>query len=143
MTHSQASLSPCHTTTSINNGADLPAVSKIQSYPSHLTSCLDIHYDNLHLSATNNAAQGSTDYMETRATLTLSEHVELAVRQYFSTLDGEESSNLYELILSEIEKPLLSVVLEYTQGNQSRCAKILGLNRGTLRTKLKTYHLIK
>ena len=76
------------------------------------------------------------------ASLPLSGHVEHAVRQYFAALDGEASSNLYELILSEVEKPLLTVVLEYTQGNQSKCAKILGLNRGTLRTKLKTYHLL-
>ncbi|MDO5768824.1 MAG: helix-turn-helix domain-containing protein [Psychrobacter sp.] len=73
----------------------------------------------------------------------LSVHVEMAVRQYLSALEGEDTSDLYELILSQIEKPLLTVVLEFVDGNQSKCAQILGLNRGTLRKKLKIYHLMK
>ena len=73
----------------------------------------------------------------------LSVHVEMAVRQYLSALEGEDASDLYELILSQIEKPLLTVVLEFVKGNQSKCAQILGLNRGTLRKKLKTYQLMK
>ena len=76
-------------------------------------------------------------------TMPLSVHVEMAVRQYLSALEGEDTSDLYELILSQIEKPLLTVVLEFVDGNQSKCAQILGLNRGTLRKKLKIYHLMK
>lgn len=78
-----------------------------------------------------------------QATKPLSAHVETAVRQYFSTLEEEEASDLYDLILTQVEKPLLTVVLEHVQGNQSKCAQILGLNRGTLRKKLKAYQLIK
>ena len=52
------------------------------------------------------------------------------------------SNYLYNLILKEIEQPLLSVVLEKSRGNQTKCAQILGLNRGTLRKKLKTYGLM-
>ena len=69
-------------------------------------------------------------------------HVERVVRQYFALLDDEMPTNLYELILKEIEQPLLSVVLEKSRGNQTKCAQILGLNRGTLRKKLKTYGLM-
>lgn len=74
--------------------------------------------------------------------LPLSTSVEQAVRRYFSALEGETSSDLYDLILSQVEKPLLLVALEHSQGNQSKCASILGLNRGTLRKKLKAYNLI-
>lgn len=69
-------------------------------------------------------------------------HVERVVRQYFSLLGDDLPTDLYELILKEVERPLLSVVLEQTRGNQTKCAQILGLNRGTLRKKLKTYDLM-
>ncbi len=74
--------------------------------------------------------------------VTLRDHVERVVRDYFEALDGEVPSDVYELILQEIELPLLTVVLEKTRGNQSKSAQILGLNRGTLRKKLKKYHLM-
>ena len=77
------------------------------------------------------------------STLPLSISVEQAVRRYFSALEGEASSDLYDLILTQVEKPLLLVALEHLQGNQSKCASILGLNRGTLRKKLKAYNLIE
>lgn len=69
-------------------------------------------------------------------------YVECVVREYFKALGDEMPTDLYELILKEVELPLLTVVLEQTRGNQSKCAQILGLNRGTLRKKLKTYHLM-
>lgn len=72
----------------------------------------------------------------------LRDHVERVVRDYFANLEGEVPSDVYELILQEVELPLLTVVLEKTRGNQSKSAQILGLNRGTLRKKLKKYHLM-
>lgn len=69
-------------------------------------------------------------------------HVEHAVRKYFANLNGETTTELYDLVLKEVEKPLLSVVLEQTRGNQTRAANMLGLNRGTLRKKLKTHGLM-
>ena len=69
-------------------------------------------------------------------------HVDRVVRQYFDMLGDEMPTDLYELILKQVEEPLLSVVLEKTRGNQTKCAQILGLNRGTLRKKLKTYDLM-
>jgi len=68
--------------------------------------------------------------------------VEQAVRRYFSHLDGQSACGLYDLVLSEVEAPLLEATLAYVQGNQSKAAELLGLNRGTLRKKLKQYDLL-
>ena len=61
---------------------------------------------------------------------------------FFRNLDGEDVSELYDTVLAEMEIPLLEKVLEYTRGNQTRAAEMLGLNRGTLRKKLKQYGLL-
>ena len=68
--------------------------------------------------------------------------VKNSIEQYFENLGGHKTINLYELVLKEVEVPLLTVVLEQTKNNQSKAAKILGLNRGTLRKKLKQCDLI-
>ncbi len=71
----------------------------------------------------------------------LSQCVENALKDYFNHLDGHQAANLYDMFLAEVEAPLLKTTLEHVNGNQSRAAEILGLNRGTLRKKLKTYGL--
>ena len=68
-------------------------------------------------------------------------HTEEALQAYFKTLNGDRPGELHDLVLSEVEEPLFRVVMDYTQGNQSQAAGILGINRGTLRKKLKTYYL--
>ena len=73
---------------------------------------------------------------------TLKSAAEDAIRQFIETLDGEEAREFYNLVLSEVEEPLLRVVMEYTANNQSRAAAMLGLNRGTLRKKLRQYDLL-
>ena len=73
----------------------------------------------------------------------LREHTEDALQEYFTTLNGDRPGDLYDLVLGEVEEPLFRTVMEYTQGNQSQAADILGINRGTLRKKLKTYSLIQ
>jgi len=65
-----------------------------------------------------------------------------ALENYFAQLDGEPPSNLYDMVLEQIELPLLQKVMAYTGNNQSRAAKLLGLSRGTLRKKLKIYDLL-
>ena len=65
-----------------------------------------------------------------------------AIRQFIAILDGEDTTDFYELVLAEVEEPLLRVVMEYTGNNQSRAAAMLGLNRGTLRKKLRPYKLL-
>ncbi len=72
----------------------------------------------------------------------LSFYVERALTRYFEQLNGENTTDLYSLFLAEVEAPLLKTTLSHTQGNQSQAAEVLGLNRGTLRKKLKTYGLI-
>jgi Fis family transcriptional regulator len=69
--------------------------------------------------------------------LPLRSHAERALSDYFMSLNGSRPADLYELVLREVEEPLFRVVLDYAQGNQSRAADILGINRGTLRKKLK------
>jgi Fis family transcriptional regulator len=66
---------------------------------------------------------------------------EEALNTYFAALNGHKPGQLYDLVLREVEEPLFKAVLDYAEGNQSRAADILGINRGTLRKKLKTYGL--
>jgi Fis family transcriptional regulator, factor for inversion stimulation protein len=69
--------------------------------------------------------------------LPLRSHAERALSDYFTSLNGSRPADLYDLVLREVEEPLFRVVLDYADGNQSRAAGILGINRGTLRKKLK------
>ncbi len=71
----------------------------------------------------------------------LRKHTEEALIRYFKSLNGDRPGDLYDLVLGEVEEPLFKAVMDYTQGNQSQAADILGINRGTLRKKLKTYSL--
>lgn len=71
----------------------------------------------------------------------LRDYAERTLRRYFADLDGHDPSELYEFVLGEIEPPLLRTLMDYTRGNQSRAAAILGLNRSTLRKKLRQYNI--
>ncbi|HEB93552.1 MAG TPA: DNA-binding transcriptional regulator Fis [Gammaproteobacteria bacterium] len=71
----------------------------------------------------------------------LSQHIKRMLEDYFQELDGHPPVDLYQMVLAEIEQPLLETVLHYTRGNQSKAAEMLGLNRGTLRKKLKQYDI--
>lgn len=72
----------------------------------------------------------------------LHDSVRQALESYFVQLKGTAPNNLYELVLAEVEVPLIEAVMEYTKGNQSRAAILLGLSRGTLRKKLKIYGML-
>jgi Fis family transcriptional regulator, factor for inversion stimulation protein len=73
----------------------------------------------------------------------LRKHTEEALDRYFASLNGHRPGDLYELVMGEVEEPLFKAVMDYTHGNQSQAAGILGINRGTLRKKLKSYALIR
>ena len=68
--------------------------------------------------------------------------VETTMENYFRHLDGQSVADVYDMVLQEIEAPLLEVVMKYTRQNQTKAAELLGLNRGTLRKKLKRYSLL-
>ena len=78
---------------------------------------------------------------ESQSTSGIQECVQESMETYFSNLDGQGTNELYKMVISEVEQPLLRVVLKHTRGNQTRAAEILGINRGTLRKKLKMYDL--
>ena len=67
----------------------------------------------------------------------LAETVKRTLQDYLDTLGDHEATNIYRLIMDEVERPLLEVMLNYTHGNQCKAAQCMGINRATLRTKLK------
>ena len=72
----------------------------------------------------------------------LKDEVRKAMRRYFNQLDEKNMPiNVYELVLKEVEPPLLRSVMKFANNNQSKAARILGINRTTLRTKLKKYNI--
>ena len=73
---------------------------------------------------------------------TLRSEAEKALRRYFNHMGEEPVTDLHRLVISEVEIPLLEAVMRYTGNNQSKASIMLGLNRGTLRTKLKNYGLL-
>jgi Fis family transcriptional regulator len=82
-------------------------------------------------------ARGDSSVRLTTRELPLRNHAERALSDYFTSLNGHRPAHLYDMVLREVEEPLFRVVLDYAEGNQSRAAVILGINRGTLRKKLK------
>jgi len=77
-----------------------------------------------------------------QAPQSLRQSVEQSLTQYFNELDGQKTSELYDLFMQQVERPLFECVMQHTQDNQSKAAALLGLNRGTLRKKLKQYDLL-
>ena len=71
----------------------------------------------------------------------MAESVRNAMENYFEDLDGHQVSNLHSLFLEEVEKPFFDVVMKHTKGNITHAAQMLGLNRVTLRNRLKKYGL--
>ena len=74
-------------------------------------------------------------------------HIEACVRdsleQYFKDLKGAEPHSLHDMIIRTAERPLLEVVMKHAEGNQSKAADWLGVNRNTLRRKLVDHKLLK
>ena len=69
----------------------------------------------------------------------LTSTVRKVMRQYFKDLDGEKASGIYDMVVLAVEKPMLEVVMFQAQGNQTRAAEMLGVNRNTLRKKLQQH----
>lgn len=88
------------------------------------------------------ADAANDDNPQTSQEQSLRDSVSACVRQYLSELDGQISTDVYQMVLAEIEAPLLEEIMAYTRNNQTKASIMLGLNRGTLRKKLKQYNLI-
>lgn len=71
----------------------------------------------------------------------LSEQVTLMLEAYFETLEEQKPSELYELVLQQVEKPLIEFVLQQTNNNQTHAANMLGMNRNTLKKKMQKYKI--
>lgn len=71
----------------------------------------------------------------------LASSVKQSLERYFSDLNGEKTTDVYEMVITEVEKPLLEIVMRHVKSNQCKAAEILGINRNTLRKKLKLYKL--
>jgi len=62
-----------------------------------------------------------------------------AIELYLGDMNGHDVTDLYHVVLSEVEPAILDVVMKYVEGNQTEAAEVLGVSRGTLRKKLKLY----
>lgn len=65
--------------------------------------------------------------------------VQAALERYFQDLNGEKPGALYDMVLEQVEPPLLQAAMDYANGNQSQAAKLLGINRTTLYSRMQTY----
>jgi len=102
---------------------------------------LDVINTSTENSSTLNQPKENQAFNSEEQNFTLRESVELAMKNYFAQLDSEQPTDIYELVLAEVEAPLMETVMNFTHGNQTKASKVLGLNRGTLRKKLKAYGL--
>ncbi|MDH4235377.1 MAG: Fis family transcriptional regulator [Gallionella sp.] len=70
----------------------------------------------------------------------MARHVRKALKEYFKDLDGEKPCcGMYDMVINCVEKPLLEMVLEHVEGNQTRASELLGINRNTLRKKMQQH----
>ncbi len=69
--------------------------------------------------------------------------VKSSMEKYFHDLNGEKVSGVYDMVLHEMEKPLLEIVMKHAKSNQCKASDILGINRNTLRKKLKLHKIDK
>lgn len=101
-------------------------------------------YNSLQASASSAEAYSSNHSTPSRKDQgpSLRDNVELAVSRYFEHLEGQEVTDVYDMVMAEVEAPMLEVVMRYTRHNQTKAANVLGLNRGTLRKKLKQYGIL-
>ncbi|MFT6732672.1 MAG: Fis family transcriptional regulator [Polaribacter sp.] len=99
--------------------------------------------DGLQLNTPQNESSINNSLSEnsTNRPFTLRESVDIAMKNFFSQLEEQQPVDLYNLVLAEVEAPLMESVMKFTRGNQTKASEVLGLNRGTLRKKLKAYGL--
>ena len=67
----------------------------------------------------------------------LHEAVKRSLERYFKDMDGEKPTSIHDMVLRNVEKPMIELVLSHAKGNQSLAAEMLGINRNTLRKKMQ------
>lgn len=72
----------------------------------------------------------------------IGECVRHALERYFKDLDGEKPTGVYDMVIRNVERPMLEIVLKQAGGNQTVAAEMLGINRNTLRRKLTDHDLL-
>jgi len=75
------------------------------------------------------------------SSLCLSDQVTVTLNTYFKTLADENATDVYEMVIQQVEKPMIEFVLQQTENNQTQAANILGINRNTLKKKMQKYNL--
>ena len=83
--------------------------------------------------------QGNLTVPQANSTEPLRECVRGALRYFLHNMDGHEVTDLHEMVMGEVERPLIATLLNYTQGNLTQAARMLGLSRSTLRKKMAHY----
>ena len=71
----------------------------------------------------------------------LAKYLRRALNTYYRDLDGEQPRKIYEMVMYSVEKPLIETILQKAEGNQTQAAEILGINRNTLRKKIKLHKI--
>ena len=69
----------------------------------------------------------------------LADCVKRSLERYFKDMDGEKPTSIYDMVLKNVEKPMIEMVLGQAKGNQTLAAEMLGINRNTLRKKMKNH----
>ncbi|AZV92853.1 MULTISPECIES: helix-turn-helix domain-containing protein [Kerstersia] len=72
----------------------------------------------------------------------LEECVRTSLERYFADLEGDAPQNMWNMVMTAVERPVLEVVMKQAGGNQSRASEMLGITRNTLRKKLQAHSLI-
>ena len=94
---------------------------------------------NIHL--TKNSQISDIMNAEFETSIPLRQHVQNTISRYLQDMGNTIPENLYQMLLAEIEPPLIEEILKRTGGNQSRAAGMLGITRNTLRTKMQRYSI--
>ena len=71
----------------------------------------------------------------------LREFVSQVMKDYFEKIDGYPIDKVYNLVIGEVEQPLIEETIKYCNGNQTKASELLGISRGTLRKKMKQYNI--
>jgi len=82
------------------------------------------------------------ELIDRRKAASLSEQVTVTLEAYFNTLEEQQASDVYEMVLQQVEKPLIEFVLQQADNNQTHAANVLGINRNTLKKKMQKYDLV-